>query len=885
MSTPTANWQRITVLLLVLALLVCCFFDAMFRNGLFAFRDAAHFYYPLLKFVQDQWAAGRVPLWNPYENLGQPLAANAPSSVFYPGKLIFLLPVSYAWAYKLYILGHVLLAAATAYRLARHAGTSVAAAGCCALSYAFCGNVLMQYCNVVFLVGAAWLPLALLFADRMLEKGRDGMRLRFSSALCFGIVLAMMTLGGDVQMAYNAGLLAAIYALLLWWQQRGYVRSTNAENPPGCHAHACVGMPGTAKNMPTQAWAWHPIRELRIDKILAARPTVLAVAAAAAFVLSAIQVIPSMEFARRSNRAATAEVDWLGHIENGTHGEHAYHFSVGPWRLAEYVWPNVAGRQYPVHRRWLEVVPAEGRIWTPTLYMGVIPLLLALSAMRFRLRPNEKSDEPAQPPPAASRDTWLTWSVVLAVLASFGYYGLGWILLEIHCAGGGDPHTFTLCGAPLGGLYWLMNHVLPGYLYFRYPAKLLVVAAVGLSVLAARGWDRAFTGQATRLRKATAGLAAVSLLAALAAVGVRPWWHEWMAGVRDNVLFGPLDAAGAWWDLFLAFVQTAAVCGLFWWLLPTTEKRPRTDNRKAWAAVATLVLVAVDLGMANRWLITCAPQTLWQTPSRMATAIREHEADKHEQIVRVYRHPLWTREAWAKSGYRRRLAETVAWDRNTLWPKYNLQVPLATTEVSGTMMLEDYRHFLFFGSDVPGLPGNDASDNEPRPAATVSHYAILPGDKTLPCGIRLNTDVPDATVWFNTSCLPRVWLIRDGRAIVQPETRQHWTIAHDEPDRVVIDVMLRRPATVVLSDQYYPGWQLTVNTDNDPPQSLPIRRVNRVMRGVDLPAGHHRLTYVYRPTSFYAGAAISAVGWLALIGTILVRRRFSPLPRGERGRG
>ena len=101
---------------------------------MFAYRDAGHFYYPLFQYVQEEWAAGRVPLWNPYENLGQPLAADATSSVFYPGKLIFALPIGFAWAYKLYILAHVLLAAWAAYRLARHFGASVAAAGiCCAL--------------------------------------------------------------------------------------------------------------------------------------------------------------------------------------------------------------------------------------------------------------------------------------------------------------------------------------------------------------------------------------------------------------------------------------------------------------------------------------------------------------------------------------------------------------------------------------------------------------------------------------------------------------------------------------------------------------------------------------------------------------------------------
>ena len=115
------------------------------------------------------------------------------------------------------------------------------------------------------------------------------------------------------------------------------------------------------------------------------RPALLAIAAAMGLALSAVQVLPSMEFTARSDRIPSPIGDrLLGHIEPGTHAEHTYDFSVGPWRLAEFVWPNLSGRQFPVHRRWLEVIPAEGRIWTPSLYMGLLPLLLALAAMRFR---------------------------------------------------------------------------------------------------------------------------------------------------------------------------------------------------------------------------------------------------------------------------------------------------------------------------------------------------------------------------------------------------------------------------------------------------------------------------------------------------------------------
>ena len=174
------------------------------------------------------------------------------------------------------------------------------------------------------------------------------------------------------------------------------------------------------------------------------------IAAAVGFALSAVQVLPSAEFARRSDRAASdvprtiyelpgylaggrkTPIDpdsrWTDgltcrRLEPGTHLASVYHFSVGPWRLAEYFWPNVSGRQFPLHRRWLDVVPAEGRIWVPTLYMGLVPLVLAVASMRLRRR--------------HGRLAWLTWIVVLAVVGSFGWYGLGWLASEIRHAGGG----------------------------------------------------------------------------------------------------------------------------------------------------------------------------------------------------------------------------------------------------------------------------------------------------------------------------------------------------------------------------------------------------------------------------------------------------------------
>jgi len=86
-----------------------------------------------------------------------------------------------------------------------------------------------------------------------------------------------------------------------------------------------------------------------------------------------------------------------------------------------------------------------------------------------------------------------------------------------------------------------------------------------------------------------------------------------------------------------------------------------------------------------------------------------------------------------------------------------------------------------------------------------------------------------------------------------------------QPQHVVIEAELNQPGMVVLSDLYYPGWIAEVKTQGHQRQAqIPILRTNRIMRGVHLPPGKHRITFSYRPTMFYAGAVLSVCGWLAL---------------------
>ena len=77
------------------------FWPMMTGQTVCGFRDSAYLYYPLFKWIDAQWAAGDIPLWNHYDQFGVPVVADGSSSVFYPGKLIFWLRfLSYESRYR-----------------------------------------------------------------------------------------------------------------------------------------------------------------------------------------------------------------------------------------------------------------------------------------------------------------------------------------------------------------------------------------------------------------------------------------------------------------------------------------------------------------------------------------------------------------------------------------------------------------------------------------------------------------------------------------------------------------------------------------------------------------------------------------------------------------
>jgi hypothetical protein len=86
------------------------------------------------------------------------------------------------------------------------------------------------------------------------------------------------------------------------------------------------------------------------------------------------------------------------------------------------------------------------------------------------------------------------------------------------------------------------------------------------------------------------------------------------------------------------------------------------------------------------------------------------------------------------------------------------------------------------------------------------------------------------------------------------------SILHYGLHTVTIGVTTGQPGYLVLPDAYYPGWQVSV--DSEPAL---IWRANYAFRAVYVPAGQHTVQFVFDPLIWKVGWAVSGVTLLALL--------------------
>lgn len=175
--------------------------------------DPIQQYYPWRMYAARSIRAGEVPLWNPYMFCGAPFVGNGQSAAFHPVNALFYLmwpPRAFGYAAAL----NLLLAGVFTFLLLRSLEMRRWPALLGAVTFSYCGFVVVWLEFPTFLSTGLWLPAALFFFQRasLTTIARRHGAASMWSAAC-GCSIACMLSGGHLQVAFYALLAFAGFAL------------------------------------------------------------------------------------------------------------------------------------------------------------------------------------------------------------------------------------------------------------------------------------------------------------------------------------------------------------------------------------------------------------------------------------------------------------------------------------------------------------------------------------------------------------------------------------------------------------------------------------------------------------------------------------------------
>jgi hypothetical protein len=733
------------------------------------YRDLLVLVLPLRIHTAAAVRAGELPLWTRDLFLGAPLLADYQSAVLYPPSLLlYALPIPVG--FSLYLAFHLFVAGAGMERfLRRRLGASPPAAAFGGVVFAFGGFVTSLVPLTNHLQVAAWLPWALDAAD---EWSRDGER-RALLRLTAADVLVL--LGGAPESALLTLVLAAAVAA------RAAPRS-----PAGAARLGAVA--GTA--------------------LLAAS-------------ISAVQLLPTLAYAARTDRA-----DVLPFASVAAE-------SLRPVSLTQLLLPPVFRDGAP------PLVPGGGVPLFWSIYLGIPGLVLAIAGALAGRR--------------------IFWLAVLGISVALAL-GEHLPLLRFLYA------TFP---GPVGA--------------FRFPMKFFLLAHLALAVIAADGLDRCGrAGGRPAIAVATAvaaGAAAVALAAWTAPEGLLrildyplkhgapPAVYAHVAGTVAAVAMRSAAIAVAvavvlWlWQRGRLTAGAAALAFAVLAFLDLTAVHQPTLVFTPWATLhASADATALGASPGQRIFHYCTAVPGCLPPGAAGLGPWSGAITAGEDVE-----PRG-RELWAalvpNVPMVYGLGAVAGSDGFTTREQHEVFRTLALAPRDGAVR-------LLAALGVERLVGREDLARELPPdtldpaAATTSRRAYgIPGAAP--------RSYVAERVWTAADVRESVGLLaaasfRPGRDAVLIHPAHPLTSAGGGvrdatygTEHVAARVSLTTPGLWVVNDSWDPGWKGSV--DGAPVEVL---RVNGVVRGLSVPSGDHDVEMSYRPREFRIGASISGLGILA----------------------
>ncbi len=629
----------------------------------------------------------------------------------------------------------------------------------------------------------------------------------------FPALLAGLALQGSGFLVARAGLFPSIAVTFAWlpvWLWRSERLARSGRLGAALWLGAALGLGLLAGHAQTAFYGlamvggygvWRVASNVQRPSPIAIRTTLLfLLALSLGLSLAAVQLLPTAELLRVSQRAG------------GVDAEVGLTYSFWPWRLLTLAAPDLFGN--PAHGDYW----GYATYWEDAVYVGLLPLLLAVEALLGLRRPSPRRSMTA---------FWLLTGGAALLLA----------------LGQNNP------------LYlWLFEHV-PTFDWFQSPARWLAVTTVALAALAGIGAQQCPRGRAMRQRGGLGvALGLATVLGGLAAQWLVPGLRATLA--LATVRLGlTLSAAGG---LALLWRESAgwraAVVGLVvvdllvfgWGLAPSVSRDFYAGQSELGAALAADPTVE---------------RVFWPAQG-------QPEAGYDVKFERYFRFDTFGPH------------ELAFWRplRETLLPNLGALDGVAAANNFEPLRVSWQEDALRAAEGAPALLR--AMGITQQVTATVDgESAATPLDAPLGRAWVVHSarwlpteGIPAART--DPAFDPGREVLLEGGTGDRSQVAAHDThpVLRDTPNGVTIDVALDDAGYLVLADTWYPGWQATVDG-----RAAPILRANGAFRAVELPAGEHTVEMSYRPWTVTAGAATSLAALVGLLaGLVSTRKRERP---------
>jgi hypothetical protein len=415
-------------------------------------------------------------------------------------------------------------------------------------------------------------------------------------------------------------------------------------------------------------------------------------------------------------------------------------------------------------------------------------------------------------------------------------------------------------GTPLNALFYFG---VPGFGQSGSPARVLVLWALAIAVLAAFGLDRLSERPASRRELAGMAGGAAFLLAIGLSFAAQALSRQ-LTGFSD--LKVPLlgDALGrigiSWLRLLAATFSTLLLC-----MVSGREIRLRPISPFPFSLFPLLVIL--DLFSAGVRSNPTAPRN-WVYPE--TAGIRFLQAHLgHERVFPVNRRWSMIKAPGAvlppNGAMVYGLRDVQGYD-SLLTGRYKAFADqfarLNSVGARNASPAEDGNIVFFQDPNAPLVPLTGAMFALTLSPSAPEYRATEP-----PSGNEVYDNPDEMVVYALSNAQPRARLLAADSTLI---TNGRVTYIEDEPTRVTLEIETLSPATLLLADQNYPGWQAHLDGGMVQIMAAPLPSpAADLFRAISVPAGRHRVVFRYLPAGFRLGVYLACLAlFLSIIGAI-----------------